>query len=57
MNSILVILILVLLTSCIGPALFTIAGFKVTAGSAITVPFKIEAYDKYKKEKEKNDVY
>jgi hypothetical protein len=57
MNSILIILILVLLTSCIGPALFTIAGFKVTAGSAITVPYKIEVYDKYKKEKEKNDVY
>ena len=44
-----------LLTSCIGPALFTIAGFKVTLGTAITVPAKIEAYDKHKKEKDKND--
>jgi UPF0716 family protein affecting phage T7 exclusion len=55
MNSILIILILVLLTSCIGPALFTIAGFKVTLGTAVTVPAKIEAYDKHKKEKETND--
>jgi len=41
-----------LLASCLGPELFTIAGIKVTAGTAITVPHKIEVYDKYKKEKE-----
>jgi hypothetical protein len=39
------------LVSCIGPALITIAGFKVTAGSVITVPSKIEAFEKYKEEK------
>lgn len=43
------------LVSCIGPELFTIGGFKVTAGTAITVPAKIEAYEKYKEEKEKKE--
>ena len=42
---------LLLLAGCLGPALFTIAGFKITAGTAITVPSKIEAYEKYKEEK------
>jgi len=46
---------LLALGSCIGPELITIGGFKITAGTAITVPAKIEAYDKYKKEKDKND--
>jgi ABC-type molybdate transport system substrate-binding protein len=41
-----------LLAGCLGPELFTIAGIKVTAGTAITVPHKIEVYDKYKKEQE-----
>jgi len=41
-----------LLAGCLGPELFTIGGIKVTAGTAITVPHKIEVYDKYKKEKE-----
>jgi hypothetical protein len=45
---------LLLLAGCLGPALFTIAGFKITAGTAITVPSKIEAYEKYK-EKKKNE--
>jgi hypothetical protein len=45
---------LLALGSCIGPELFTIGGFKVTAGTVVTVPAKIEAYDKYKKEKEKD---
>jgi hypothetical protein len=40
-----------LLTGCLGPELITISGFKVTAGTVITVPAKIEAYEKYKKEK------
>jgi hypothetical protein len=47
--------ILLLLASCIGPELFTIGGIKVTAGTAITVPAKIEAYEKYKEEKEKKE--
>jgi hypothetical protein len=44
-----------LLTACLGPELFTIGGFKVTAGTAVTVPAKIEAYEKYKQEKEKKE--
>ena len=48
------IILLLTLVGCLGPALFTIAGFKITAGTAVTVPAKIEAYDKYKKEKEKD---
>jgi hypothetical protein len=44
-----------LLTGCLGPELFTIGGFKVTAGTAVTVPAKIEAYEKYKQEKEKKE--
>jgi hypothetical protein len=46
------ILIMFLLTGCLGPELFTLGGIKVTAGTAITVPHKIEAYQKYKKEEE-----
>jgi len=45
--------IMLFLVSCIGPELFTIGGFKITAGTAVTVPAKIEAYEKYKEEKEK----
>ena len=41
-----------LLASCLGPELITLGGIKVTAGTAITVPAKIEAYQKYKKEEE-----
>jgi hypothetical protein len=41
------------LAGCLGPELFTIGGVKVTAGTAITVPAKIEAYEKYKEEKNK----
>jgi hypothetical protein len=46
------ILIMFLLTSCLGPELFTLGGIKITAGTAVTVPHKIEAYQKYKKEEE-----
>jgi hypothetical protein len=49
------ILIMLLLTGCLGPELFTLGGIKVTAGTAITVPHKIEAYEKYKEEKEKKE--
>ena len=49
------ILIMLLLTGCLGPELFTLGGIKVTAGTAITVPAKIEAYEKYKQEKEKKE--
>ena len=46
---------MLLLTGCLGPELFTIGGVKVTAGTAVTVPAKIEAYEKYKQEKEKKE--
>jgi hypothetical protein len=49
------ILIMLLLTGCLGPELFTLGGIKITAGTAITVPHKIEAYEKYKEEKEKKE--
>jgi hypothetical protein len=44
-----------LLAGCLGPELFTLGGIKVTAGTAITMPHKIEAYEKYKQEKEKKE--
>jgi hypothetical protein len=40
-----------LLAGCLGPELLHLGGIKVTAGTAITVPHKIEAYQKYKKER------
>ena len=49
------ILIMLLLTGCLGPELFTLGGIKVTAGTAITVPHKIEAYEKYKEEKKQEE--
>jgi hypothetical protein len=49
------ILTMLILTGCLGPELFTLGGIKVTAGTAITVPHKIEAYEKYKEEKEKKE--
>ena len=42
-----------LLTGCLGPELFTLGAIKVKAGTAITIPHKIEAYEKYREEKEK----
>jgi len=47
------ILIMLLLTGCLGSELFTLGGIKVTAGTAITVPHKIEVYEKYKQEEHK----
>ena len=49
------LVIMSLLAGCLGPELFTIGGIKVTAGTAITIPHKIEAYEKYKEEKEKKE--
>jgi len=49
------LVIISLLAGCLGPELFTLGGIKVTAGTAITVPHKIEAYEKYKQEKEKKE--
>jgi hypothetical protein len=53
--QVLLILLLLTLAGCLGPALFTIAGFKITAGTAITVPAKIEAYEKYKEKKNEEE--
>ena len=47
--------ILLLLAGCLGPELFTLGGIKVTAGTAVTVPHKIEAYQKYKEEKKQEE--
>ena len=44
-----------LLAGCLGPELITLGGIKVTAGTAITVPHKIEAYQKYKEEKKQEE--
>jgi hypothetical protein len=49
------ILTMLLLTGCLGPELFTFGGIKVTVGTAITVPHKIEAYEKYKEEKKQEE--
>jgi hypothetical protein len=49
------LVIMSLLAGCLGPELFTLGGIKVTAGTAITVPHKIETYEKYKQEKEKKE--
>jgi hypothetical protein len=45
-----------LLTGCLGPELFTVGVFKVKAGTAATIPHKIETYEKYKEEKEKKSI-
>ena len=55
MKIFLILLLLLLLTGCLGPALITIAGFKVTVGSVITVPSKIETYEKYKEKKNEEE--
>jgi hypothetical protein len=57
-NNIKLLILLVitsLLAGCLGPELFTLGGIKVTAGTAITVPHKIEAYEKYKEEKKQEE--
>jgi len=55
MKIFLILMLLLLLTGCLGPALITIAGFKVTVGSVITVPSKIETYEKYKEKKNEEE--
>jgi len=53
--QVLLILLLLTLAGCLGPAIVTIAGFKVTAGSVITMPSKIEAFEKYKEKKNEEE--
>jgi hypothetical protein len=55
MKLFLILLLLFILGGCLGPALITIAGFKVTAGTVITVPSKIEAFEKYKEKKNEEE--
>jgi hypothetical protein len=51
-----VVLIMLFLTGCLGPELITLGGIKVTAGTVITVPHKIEAYEKYKEQKKQEEL-
>lgn len=55
MKIFLILLLLFILGGCLGPVLITIAGFKVTAGTAITIPAKIEAFEKYKEKKSEEE--
>ena len=50
------IVIILLLAGCLGPELFTLGGVKVTAGTAITVPHKIEAFEKYREKKKQEEL-
>ena len=50
------IVIILLVAGCLGPELFTLGGIKVTAGTAITVPHKIEAFEKYKEQKKQEEL-
>jgi len=50
------IVIILLVAGCLGPELFTLGGVKVTAGTAITVPHKIEAFEKYKEKKKQEEL-
>ena len=49
--QIILVFILLVLTACLGPSLFTMNGLKITASDVITVPHKIEALTTNKKEK------
>jgi hypothetical protein len=53
--KIVLVLSLLTLAGCLGPAIVTIAGFKITAGTVITIPSKIEAYEKYKEKKNEEE--
>ena len=50
------IVIILLVAGCLGPELFTLGGVKVTAGTAITVPHKIEAFEKYREKKKQEEL-
>jgi hypothetical protein len=55
MKIFLMLMLFSLLVSCIGPVLITFGGFKVTSGTVITIPSKIEAYEKYKEKKNEEE--
>jgi hypothetical protein len=55
MKMFLMLMLFSVLVSCIGPVLITFGGFKVTSGTVITIPSKIEAYEKYKEKKNEEE--
>ena len=55
MKIFLAFMLFAMLVSCIGPALITFGGFKVTSGTVITIPSKLEAYEKYKEKKNEEE--
>lgn len=55
MKIFLMFMLLSVLVSCIGPVLITFGGFKVTSGTVITIPSKIEAFEKYKEKKNEEE--
>jgi hypothetical protein len=55
MKIFLMFMLLSVLISCIGPVLITFGGFKVTSGTVITIPSKIEAFEKYKEKKNEEE--
>ena len=55
MKIFLMFVLLSVLVSCIGPVLITFGGFKVTAGSVITIPSKIETFEKHKEKKNEEE--
>lgn len=50
MKKILILTILSL-SGCLGPSLFTVNGFKITASDAITMPHKVQTLITKEKEK------
>jgi hypothetical protein len=55
MKLFLMLILFSLLVGCIGPVLITFGGFKVTSGTVITIPSKIETYEKYKEKKNEEE--
>jgi hypothetical protein len=47
-------LVVTLLTSCVGPTLFTIGGYNITLGSVVTIPIKKKVVEELK-EREYNE--
>ena len=41
-----------MLAGCVGPTLLTIGGYKITAGSIITMPIKKKVIEELKNEKQ-----
>jgi len=50
---VIIVSMFIMLTGCGGPTLFTIGGFKITAGSVVTMPIKKEIIKEITGEKDK----